>query len=197
MYLMNHCDIYPSLPCAYDLAKLQAYLPPILKLEAVSALRLCFDAPLSQKYLQKICALVQEHDVALILSPAKLELIRDVPLSKIDGVHLPSLAEVKSFAGQKDRPKHLQVGCSCQTLDEAMSAGERGADYIGLPATELLSLTQWSLIAELPSVAEGIHNLEQARASAEAGTDFLGIPLSLEAGTPSLITEVHSLISEG
>ena len=177
MTIMTQCDLYPVIPSLHALTGLQEQLPSLLAGEAVTALRLCFDSPLKWNQLDAFRQMVWNHDVALILAPADLSLLRDIPLTETDGIHLASLAEVKPLASRKDRPKNLQIGCTCLTLDDAMQAGERGADYVSLPASSLPSLTQWSLFAELPAVAEDVHTSEEARAAAEAGADFLAVTL--------------------
>lgn len=179
---MTHCDLYPVIPSLHALSELQEQLPALLAHEAVTALRLCFDSPLKQDQLETLRQMAWGHDVALILAPADLGLLKDVPLNRIDGVHFTRPADVKTFASRKDRPRDLQIGCTCQTLDDAMSAGEQGADYICLPASGPSSLTQWSLFAELPSVAEDVRTADEALAAIQAGADFLAITLTPPAG---------------
>lgn len=192
---MNHCDLYPVIPSLPVLAELLEHLPPLLADEAVTALRLCFDRPPEKQQLETLRQMVWKHDVALILAPAEPALLKDIPLKEIDGVHLSSPADVKPFAERKDRPKTLQIGCTCLTLDDAMSAGERGADYVSLPASGLTALTQWSLIAELPAVAENVLSAEEARSAAEAGADFLAVSLTPEGEAMERFSAISAALS--
>ncbi|MCL1562596.1 thiamine phosphate synthase [Parasaccharibacter sp. TMW 2.1886] len=175
--LMNHCDLYPVIPSLPALTQLQAQLPPLLAQEAVTALRLCFDRPPERKQLDAVRQMAWERDVALILAPANLDLLHGLSLKESDGVHLSSPKDVKTFAGRRDRPEAFQIGCHCLTLDDAMLAGEQGADYVSLPAIGLTALKQWSLFAELPVVAEHVCTTEEALAATQAGADFLAITL--------------------
>ncbi|MCX5618760.1 thiamine phosphate synthase [Bombella sp. TMW 2.2543] len=192
---MNHCDLYPVIPSLPVLTELQEHLPSLLAQDSVTALRLCFDQQPDQKQLETLRQMVWKHDVALILAPAELSLLKDISLREIDGIHLSSPADVKPFAERKDRPKNLQIGCTCLTLDDAMSAGERGADYVSLPATGLTALTQWSLIAELPAVAENVLSAEEARAAAEAGADFLAISLTSDSDAMERFKAISAALS--
>ena len=192
---MNHCDLYPVIPSLQALDELQEQLPPLLAGEAVTALRLCFDTPVKKHQLDKVRQMVWKHDVALILAPADLRLLRDIPLDEIDGVHLSTLSDVRPFASRKDRPKTLQIGCTCLTLDDAMLAGEHGADYVSLPAAALPALTQWNLFAELPSVAEHVCTAEEARAASQAGADFLAITMDPAADAVARFSAVSAVLS--
>ena len=174
---MNHCDLYPVIPSLTALTAVQEQLPSLLADDSVTALRLCFDKPLERKQLETVRQMAWERNVALILAPASLNLIQGVSLKDSDGIHLARLQDVKTFANRKDRPGSFQIGCTCLTLDDAMSAGEQGADYVSLPAVNLSALTQWSVFAELPAVAEHVCTAEEARAAAQAGADFLAITL--------------------
>ncbi|MCT6855950.1 MULTISPECIES: thiamine phosphate synthase [Bombella] len=192
---MTAPDLYPILPSLQLLTELQDRLPPILEMESVTALRLCFDRTLKHSLLDSLRQMVWSYNVALILAPSDLGLLCDIPLTEIDGLHLSRPAEVKTLINRKDKPKNLQLGCSCLTLDDAMSAGEQGADYISLPATALTAITQWSLFAELPIVAEHITAVEDGAAAAKAGADFLAIPLHNAEDITTRFVEIKEALS--
>lgn len=174
---MNHCDLYPVIPSLHALTAVQEQLPSLLDSDSVTALRLCFDRPLKRSQLETVRQMAWDRNVALILAPASLNLLQGISLKESDGIHLSNLRDVKTFASRKDKPSSFQIGCTCLTLDDAMSAGEQGADYVSLPAANLPALTQWSVFAELPAVAEHVCTAEEARAVAQAGADFLAITL--------------------
>ncbi len=79
---------------------------------------------------------VQEKNVALILKN-DIDLALKLPA---DGVQIPYQSDVKKIRKQT---ADIALGVLCATRDEAMRAGEAGADYIGFDTPDAADLTQW------------------------------------------------------
>lgn len=204
-------EFYPVLPANTDINRAFEILPDLLRDERVSALRFCLsptcctalsDLSSSQNSLfKKLAALCWEHNTAFIIAPERTTLLERTFSSLlgagiIDGIHLGHYSEFAKLQSLlrsvfKDKKHNLQSGCLVKDLDEAMTAGEAGADYVALPATAIEALQQWHHMAELPSVAEydpGIllHPARQderqqvLQNSAKAGADFFAFPLQLD-----------------
>jgi thiamine-phosphate pyrophosphorylase len=142
--------------------------------------------PLLRSARDADCALLIERDTRL------------APRLGADGVHVagsgPDLVEaVKSL-----KPERIVGAGRLRTRDEAMSAGEMGADYVmfGEPhegaqtvgLASLVSLTErvvwWAEIFETPCVAYA-EALEAAQALAEAGADFVALGDAVWNGSSS------------
>ncbi|TPW34910.1 thiamine phosphate synthase [Oecophyllibacter saccharovorans] len=195
----HQVDLYPVLPAiltrnAAALGALEKPLGDLLAAPQVTALRYCFSAPPYPPALDALLSLAQSHDVAVIAAPhgedlqTLTRLINALPLEKIDGIHLETLAAFKALPPRKSGKNAFQIGCSCSCLDEAMRAGEAGADYVSFPAAETTLFQQWALMTELPSVAELLQDIspaslqpgseiEKAVAAAQAGADFIAFPV--------------------
>jgi thiamine-phosphate pyrophosphorylase len=102
-----------------------------------------------------------------------------------DGVHVPGVGAGLEAAIKRLRPERIVGAGSLRTRDEAMTAGEMGADYVmfGEPHEEartmgLASLGErvawWAEIFETPCVAYA-DTIDAVGALAEAGADFVGL----------------------
>lgn len=79
---------------------------------------------------------VQARNVALIFK-------NDISLAlrlPADGVQIPYQPDIKKIRKQT---ADISLGVICATRDEAMRAGESGADYIGFDTPDAADLTQW------------------------------------------------------
>ncbi|WP_425229860.1 thiamine phosphate synthase [Sphingomonas sp.] len=130
--------------------------------------------------LQRLCA---DRDVAFIVNDS-------VALAKrlgADGVHLGQEdgdpREARTLLGPA-----VQIGVTCHDSRHlAMEAGDAGADYVAFgsfyPTTtkvvrhrpDLLILSWWATMFELPAVAIGGITPANARPLIEAGADFLAV----------------------
>jgi thiamine-phosphate pyrophosphorylase len=122
------------------------------------------------------CALLIENDTRLA---ARLG---------ADGVHVAGAEEDLGEAIKSLKPERIVGAGSLRTRDEAMTAGEMGADYVmfGEPLggpqpmglASLVSLTErvvwWAEIFETPCVAYA-DTIAAAGALAEAGADFVAL----------------------
>jgi thiamine-phosphate pyrophosphorylase len=127
-----------------------------------------------------------------------------------DGVHVTGAGEDLVEAVKSLKPERIVGAGSLHTRDEAMTAGEMGADYVmfgephggaqtrGLPS--LVSLTErvvwWAEIFETPCVAYA-DTIAAAGVLADAGADFVALGEAVW-GSPSpagAVREAHGLIA--
>ena len=119
------------------------------------------------------CALLIEHDARLV---ARLG---------ADGVHVAGAGPDLAAAIERLKPERIVGAGSLRARDEAMTAGEMGADYVmfGEPneAARTMSLASlaervawWAEIFETPCVAYA-DTIEAAGELADAGADFVAL----------------------
>jgi thiamine-phosphate pyrophosphorylase len=126
-----------------------------------------------------------------------------------DGVHVAGAGEDLVEAIESLKPERIVGAGSLRTRDDAMSAGEMGADYVmfGEPhggaqtmgLASLMSLTErvvwWAEIFETPCVAYA-ETVAAAGALAEAGADFvaLGDAVWANSSPAAAVREAYGLI---
>jgi thiamine-phosphate pyrophosphorylase len=122
------------------------------------------------------CALLVENDARLAVRLGA------------DGVHVAGAGVVLEAAIKRLKPERIVGAGSLRTRDEAMTAGEMGADYVmfGEPCGDaqttglasLVSLTErvawWAEVFEPPCVAF-TETIEAAGTLADAGADFVAL----------------------
>lgn len=79
---------------------------------------------------------VQGADVAFIVKDD----IETALKTGADGVQIAYSPDVKKIRGKTDG---IALGVMCATRDEAMRAGETGADYIGFDGENAAEMTRW------------------------------------------------------
>ena len=100
----------------------------------------------SGEQAKQIVKAIQDKDIAVII---KNDVEKALSLSA-DGVQI---AYDKGMKNVRKRIGELSLGVLCATRDEAMRAGEAGADYIGFDGDDAATLTQWwSELFTLPCV---------------------------------------------
>jgi thiamine-phosphate pyrophosphorylase len=130
-------------------------------------------APLLRAAIAADCALLIEDDARLA---ARLG---------ADGVHIAGANDDLLEAIKSLKPERIVGAGSLRTRDDAMAAGEAGADYVmfgepaaASPAMPLELLTErvgwWAEIFETPCVAYA-ETIEAAGALARAGADFVAL----------------------
>ncbi|EHH67601.1 thiamine phosphate synthase [Gluconobacter morbifer] len=183
------CDLYPVLPASFDNDDMLATLPIILAHPEVTALRIPGDHRLNETELNTLLKFLHESEVALIVDVGT-DLSTAVPelLGESDGLHAPDPLQLTAL--RKQLEGDIQIGCRCQTRDDAMKAGETGADYVAFTPTELDILRWWVSVMELPAVAEEITTPEAAVSARKAGADFLAIPLLLDDSDEARFTAI-------
>jgi thiamine-phosphate pyrophosphorylase len=130
-------------------------------------------APVLRPAMNAGCALLIENDALLA---ARLG---------ADGVHVAGAGEDLRAALRRLKPDRIVGAGFLRTRDEAMTAGEMGADYVmfgepreGMQKMRPVSLVErvawWAEIFETPCVAYA-DTLEAASELADAGADFVAL----------------------
>jgi thiamine-phosphate pyrophosphorylase len=155
-------------------------------------------APLLRPTRDADCALLIENDTRLA---ARLG---------ADGVHIAGVGEHLVDAIESLKPERIVGAGSLRTRDDAMTAGEMGADYVmfGEPhggaqtmgLASLVSLTErvvwWAEIFETPCVAYA-ETVAAVGPLAEAGADFvaLGEAVWASSSPAAAVREAYGLIA--
>jgi thiamine-phosphate pyrophosphorylase len=174
------CRLYLLTPDTLE-PDFAARLAAALDAGDVAAVRLRLpgaDAATLRAAAESLRPVVQSRGVAFIIAG-------DAALAAAtasDGVHLtPSdmpPAQARRLIGD------LQLGVFCgASRDQAMDAGDGGADYIAFGAfggdpdssADPALITWWSELMELPVVAEGDIDAGNCAALVQAGADFLAV----------------------
>ena len=153
-------------------------------------------APLVKAAVAADCALILERDARLA---ARLG---------ADGVHVTGAGEALEEALESLKPERIVGAGGLRMRDEAMTAGEKGADYVmfgeprgGAPAMALELLVErvgwWAEIFETPCVAYA-ELIEAARRLAAAGADFVALDAAIwNAASPvDAAREAHAVLSQ-
>ena len=151
--------------------------------------------PLVRAAVAADCALILENDPRLA---ARLG---------ADGVHVAGAGEALDEALDSLKPDRIVGAGSLRMRDEAMTAGEKGADYVmfgeprgGAPPMALELLLQrvgwWAEIFETPCVAYA-ETIEAAGRLARAGADFVALEEAVwAADSPAeAVHEAYALVS--
>jgi thiamine-phosphate pyrophosphorylase len=152
-------------------------------------------APILQTSIAADCALLIEDDARLA---GRLG---------VDGVHVAGAGDDLIDAIERMKPGRIVGAGSMRLRDEAMTAGEKGADYVmfgepfgGVPTMSPNSLTErvrwWAEIFETPCVAYA-DTFEQAGILADAGADFVALDEAIwSAVSPARAArEAHALLA--
>ncbi len=203
------CSLYlitPPLAGANALAFAKAFADVIAAAPVASALvRLApgaegeakaIVAPLLKPSVAADCALILENDPRLA---ARLG---------ADGVHVAGAGEALDEALDSLKPERIVGAGALRMRDEAMTAGEKGADYVmfGEPrgaasamALELLveRVAWWAEIFQTPCVAYA-ESVDAAGRLARAGADFIALDAAIwNAPSPAdAARQVHALLAE-
>jgi thiamine-phosphate pyrophosphorylase len=177
-------QIYLITPSEFDLSAYPDLLAACLDSAEVSCVRLALstqDETRIAKAADALREVTHDRDVALVIDSH----IMMVERLGLDGVHL--LDGAKSvIKTRKELGEDAIIGTFCGTSShEGMSAGEMSADYVSfgpigntpLGAGEQAGLDLfewWSMMIEVPVVAEGALNVDLIRSFAPH-TDFFGI----------------------
>ena len=100
----------------------------------------------SEKEAKHIVRTAQNKDIAVIIKDD----VEKALLLQADGVHVSYGAGLGKI---RNRIGDMALGVLCATRDEAMRAGDAGADYIGFDGEKAAELCQWwSELFTLPCV---------------------------------------------
>jgi thiamine-phosphate pyrophosphorylase len=152
-------------------------------------------APLLRPAMKAGCALLIENDARLA---ARLG---------ADGVHVAGAGEDLRAAIKRLKPDRIVGAGFLRTRDEAMTAGEMGADYVMFgephegtrtmsPASLAERVAWWAEIFETPCVAYA-DTLEAASELADAGADFVALGEAIwgSSSPAAAAREAQALIS--
>lgn len=176
---MTACDLYPVLPAGFNVEAALEVLRDILVLPEITALRLPPGWTPETTQLSQLVDMLHANGVAMILEVGAT--LSDTPESLLglcDGLHAATIEDLVTLRGKVG--SDMPIGCLCTNRDDAMKAGESGADYVAFPVGNLELVTWWSSVMELPGVAEGIVNTQDASSAITASADFLAIPLQFD-----------------
>lgn len=150
-------------------------------------LRLAPAAPRDARALAKaIVPALQARDVAVLLEDARMA----APVGA-DGAHVTGAEEDLAAAIEALKPDRIVGVGGLLGRDEAMRAGESGADYVmfdGLEAPaapldeRLERLAWWAELFNVPCVGLA-RSLDEAEAMAGTGAEFVALDPALWAGT--------------
>ena len=180
----EHPQLYLITPSEVDLMVYPDQLAACLDATPVACVRLALGTR-DEDHIAKVADGLREvthaRDVALVID-SHLQLVERLGL---DGVHLTDAARSVRQV-RKDLGDDAIVGTFCgNSRHDGMTAGELGADYIafgpigattlggGSPADQEL-FEWWSMMIEVPCVAEGALDVDLIRTLAPH-TDFFGI----------------------
>lgn len=180
----DHPQIYLISPSEFDLSTYPAQLAACLDSTEVACVRLALgstDETRIAKAADALREVTHARDVALVID-SHLMLVERLGL---DGVHLTDGARsIKKV--RKDLGEDAIVGSFCGTSrHDGMTAGELGADYVSFGPVGASPLGDgrraeselfewWSMMIEVPVVAEGALDADLIRALSPH-TDFFGI----------------------
>jgi len=180
----DHPQIYLITPSEFELSTFPDQLAACLDATEVACVRLSLATKDEDRIARTADALrmvTHDRDVALVMDTHMLLVER----LGLDGVHLTDAARsVKKV--RKDLGDDAIVGAFCNnSRHDAMTAGELGADYVSFGPVgqsplgdgrhaELELFEWWSMMIEVPVVAEGVLDTDLVRKLAPH-TDFFGL----------------------
>jgi len=180
----DHPQIYLISPSEFDLSTFPAQLAACLDSTEVACVRLALgttDEARIAKAADTLREVTHERDVALVID-SHIQLVDRLGL---DGVHLNDGARSVRQV-RKDLGDDAIIGSYCtNSRHDGMTAGELGVDYVSFGPVgettlgdgrraELALFEWWSMMIEVPVVAEGALDAELIR-TLSPHTDFFGI----------------------
>jgi thiamine-phosphate pyrophosphorylase len=126
----------------------------------------------NEAILRAVAPVAQEKGVAVLAEDAVNVALR----AGADGAHINGAGEALAEAVKKLTPKYIAGAGDLPTRDEAMRAGELGADYVLFDDDDLETLTErigwWAELFNTPCVARAA-SLDRVAPIAQAGADFV------------------------
>lgn len=126
----------------------------------------------NEAILRALAPAAQEKGVAVLAEDAVNVALR----GGADGAHVNGAGDELAEAVKKLTPKYIVGAGDLPTRDEAMRAGELGADYVLFDDDDLETLTErvgwWAQLFNTPCVARA-SSLDRVTPLAQAGADFI------------------------
>lgn len=168
-----------------DIAALAAKLAAAAQGADVASVVLRLAPGVDDKALAPLVRFAEAHDVALLLAHDPSRAAR----GGFDGVHMGAGAEALRDATTALQPKKIVGAGGLDNRDEAMEAGEAGADYVMFGESgahgPAVSLVEWWAEVMDPPCAGYAQTLDKVTAFARVGADFIALAPELwmaEAG---------------
>ena len=125
-----------------------------------------------EEIVRALAPIAQERGVAVLVEAEPNVALR----AGADGVHIHGAGEDLAEAVKKLSPKYIVGAGALYTRDNAMRAGETGADYVMLDAKSFDALIErvswWAELFNTPCVARAA-SLDEIAPLAQAGADFV------------------------
>lgn len=167
--------LYLATPPLDDARAFRPMLEGALSAGDVASLLVRFageDARKREEIVRALAPIAQEKGVAVIVAAEPNVALR----SGADGVHIHGAGEDLVAAVKKLSPKYSVGAGDLALRDDAMRAGEIGADYVMLDAKTVDALIErvawWAELFNTPCVARAA-SLDEIAPLAQAGADFV------------------------
>lgn len=136
-------------------------------------IRFAVDDPRKQEDIVRALApAAQEKGVAVLVEDSVTVALR----AKADGAHIAGCGETLAEAVEKLSPKYIVGAGGLALRDDAMRAGEAGADYVLFEGDDLTALAErvawWAELVNVPCVARAA-SLADIAPLVRAGADFV------------------------
>ena len=161
---------------------LAAKLAAAAEVADIASVVLSLAPGVDDKALAPLVRFAEAHDVALLIQDDSSRAAR----ASFDGVHMGAGADGLRDATKALQPKKIVGAGGLDSRDEAMEAGETGADYVMFgesgahgPAVSLVEW--WAEVMELPCAGYA-HTLDKVAAFARVGADFIALAPELWMG---------------
>ncbi|WP_457798706.1 thiamine phosphate synthase [Methylocystis sp. S23] len=167
--------LYLATPPLADAREFLPALTSALSAGDVASLLIRFavgDPRKQEEIVRLLAPAAQDKGVAVLVEGSVTVALR----AKADGAHILGAGEALAEAVQKLSPKYIVGAGGLALRDDAMWAGEAGADYVLFEDDELEALAErvawWAELFNTPCVARAAR-LADVAPLAEAGADFV------------------------
>jgi thiamine-phosphate pyrophosphorylase len=167
--------LYLATPPLTDAAGFASALNEALTAGDIASLLIRFaggDERANEAIVRALAPTAQEKDVAVLVATAPNVALR----AGADGAHVSGCGEALTDAIKKLSPRYIVGAGDLETRDDAMRAGEAGADYVMFSDLDREALIErvawWAELFNTPCVAVA-NTLADVAPLAEAGADFV------------------------
>ena len=171
----NSPQLYLATPPLADAAEFAPLLKSALEAGEVASLliRLAGDDPRkNEEIVRALAPMAQEKGVAVLVEGSVTVALR----AKADGAHVAGAGEALAEAVEKLSPRYIVGAGAFELRDDAMRAGEMGADYVlfddANPDALIERVSWWAELFNAPCVARAA-SLDNVAPLARAGADFV------------------------
>jgi thiamine-phosphate pyrophosphorylase len=195
--------LYLITPPLIDAAVFAAPFEAALTAADVACVLLRFDPGADARAIaKKLLALAQPRGVACLVGDPQLAVAVEA-----DGVHVPAPGEALETALKAMKPNHIVGVGGLVSRDDAMVAGESGADYLMFGAPDAPQsfgeirerIAWWAEIFNLPCVAYA-HEIAEVAGFVETGADFVALETAVwddPRGAGAAVADIDGLLARG